>query len=220
MNEGSLFDDVKNAEVEIDLHNDAARLFFNPIDKKYYFFAEYLANEDGDNYAAIQGATIGNKEVYGADKFSPSDTYLILFWNVEKIDETLYSKVIQIEEEEMFYKKYVIYFTDDEMSELENYLCTQNDISIKSIIDYISDEENELSQASKLVIRILTKIPFWRLTFPKAELEDYDTNVKLAISRMQRDNSRIIQIKNYIDDSIDEPDTISDHLFNEYLGEF
>ena len=115
INGGSLIENQSN-------HNTIASMFCEDVilcvdeqDGKHYFFSEYKVDEKTDNMSEIEMKTIRNNEIFEEKRPSASDSYLILFWKVKQINEDVFSEVIKIEENEFFYKKYVFYYTEEEM---------------------------------------------------------------------------------------------------------
>lgn len=221
LNGGNLFEEQKNEDTERTLYSDIAKLFVDRLDRKYYFFAEYIADEEKDNWNQIQAATVYNAEAFGEERPKPSDSYLILFWNVDKIDDAIYSKIIDIEENEFFYKKYVLYYTQEEYEALKKWLMDNENLNIERVLDFLSYEADGMSICAKMLVRIITKIPFWNLKFPTAVLEDFEHLVDEKIANM-RDASKgeIQEMKEFIDNNREEAEKLADAIFSEYLKEW
>lgn len=221
MNGGSILSGQPDDLARKELFSNDASLFIDEKDNKYYFFAEYILDDDTDNYHLIQKATIQNKEAFGNEKVNPSDAYLILFWKVDKINESVYSKVIKFEEDEMFYKKYLIYYTDEELCALIAKLKEYEEVNLQKIIEDISIE-GESVDAWKLAIRIMTKIPFWELKFPSAIMENFEEKVEYSINRTakNKDTNSILELKHFIDMEICEADELVEKIISKYLGDF
>lgn len=221
MNGGSLLSGQEDYLAKKDLYSNDATLFVDSNDNKYYFFAEYNLENDIDNYYLIQRATIQNYEAFGNEKFNPSDAYLILFWKVEEINESVYSRVIKFEEDEMFYKKYLIYYTEKELSSLVAKLNEYKEVKLEQLIKDIS-REDESTDAWKLAIRIITKIPFWGLKFPSAVMENFEEKVEQSINRAAKntDTCAVLELKKFIDEEKCEVEELTDKIISKYLGDF
>jgi len=221
MNGGSILSGQADDFTRKNLFSDAASLFIDEMDNKYYFFAEYIIDGESDNFYLIQEATIRNKEAFGDEKVNPSDAYLIMFWKVDEINESIYSKVIKFEEDEMFYKKYLIYYTEEELNALISRLDEYKEPNLKKIIEDISTKE-KLDDAWKLAIRIMTKIPFWNMEFPSAVMEDFEEKVEKSISRTTKniDTNALLELKAFIDNEKCVADDLADKIITKYLGDF
>lgn len=103
-------------------------------------------------------------------EFLPQDTYLILFTNIESAAEDKYKEIILVEENEFRYKKYVCYYTDEEIMDLK-------DNTTNVITNEIWSDSNLLdkSEAYNLLYRIIIKVPIIKMAFQKKELEEFDT---------------------------------------------
>ena len=221
MNGGNILPGQSDDITERNLFSEDVSLYIDTKDNKFYFIAEYNKTDDTDNYSLIEKATIYNHEAFGDVRINPSDAYLILFWKVDDIDESVYSDVIRIEEDEMFYKKYLIYYTDEELDALIEKLKDYDEVTLQTIIEDISNEE-ELANGWKLAIRIMTKIPFWPLVFPSAVMEDFEDKVEQYIYRAAKniDVNAIMELKHYIDEGDCEVEKLVDGLLTNYLGDF
>lgn len=206
--------------VEKDLFSDISKLYIDRFDNKHYFFSEYICDLEGDNWNQIQKDTINNIEAFGGDMPKPSDSYLILLWKIDKIEEALYSKIIQIEENEFFYKKYVLYYTQEEYEALIKWLAENDNISIDQIIELLSQEREVFSLYAQLLIRILIKIPFFILNFPTAVLDDFNLMIERKIEKM-RDSSKLeLKEINKIVEKNNDAKILADEIFSTYLEEW
>lgn len=74
-------------------------------ESKYYYFSELEINDENqDNLAEIEDVALNSDAYTVIEKPTPSDSYMILFWKVECIEERMYPDIIKIEENEFFYK--------------------------------------------------------------------------------------------------------------------
>lgn len=118
LNEGNVLPFQKDAETKIDLYNKDVELYidYSGNEKKYYYFAELkMDDEKDDNLPQIEDILRNNEALAVIGEPNPSDSYMILLWQIENIDESIYPYVIKIEENEFFYKKYVFYYTGQEL---------------------------------------------------------------------------------------------------------
>lgn len=187
INGGSLIEHQSNQNTIKSLLCEDAILCIDERDGKHYFFSEYHIDGKINNLSEIEMKTIRNNEVFADNYPSPSDSYLILFWKVNSINEDVFSKVIEIEENEYFYKKYVFYYTEKEMVAFEEWLSNQSDVDIPMILREIAQEGENLSEKFLFIIRLFTKIPFWRFEFKKDELDDFEDLVENKVMSMRGD---------------------------------
>ena len=221
LNGGNLLTGQENSEVEKNLSSDVAKLYIDRFDHKYYFFAEYLVDGAKDNWEQIQKDTIDNDEAFGEEKPKPSDSYLILLWRVDRIEPNIYSKIIDIEENEFFYKKYVLYYTQEEYKALKEWLEENENLTIEKVLAVLAHEAEEMTLYGKLLVRIITKIPFWHLNFPSAELDDFESIVDMEIARMRSSSKNEVQeLRTVIDKGPKDAEALADVIFSEYLKEW
>ncbi len=221
MNGGSVLSNQPDNLAKRDLFSNDVSLFIDEKDNKHYFFAEYNLEGNTDNYHLIQRATIQNQEAFGNSRVNPSDAYLILFWKVDEINDFVYSRVIKFEENEMFYKKYLIYYTEEELSALTAKLNEYEEVNLQKLIEDISSGEVDAIDW-KLAIRIMTKIPFWSLTFPSAVMGKFEEMVEQSINNTTNntDIDAILELKHFIDRKPCEVDEMVDKIFLKYMGDF
>lgn len=184
INGGNIIENQSNQKTIKSLLCEDTILCVDEHDGKHYFFAEYHVDEKFDNLSEIEMNTI-NSKVFEEARPNPSDSYLILFWKVQQISEEVFSKVIEIEENEYFYKKYVFYYTEEEMIAFEEWLSNQTEVNISIILDEIAQEGEIISEKFLFIIRLLIKIPFWRFEFKKDELDDFENLVEKKVLSMR-----------------------------------
>lgn len=105
LNEGNVLPFQKDAETKIDLYNKDVELYidYSGNEKKYYYFAELkMDDEKDDNLPQIEDILRNNEALAVIGEPNPSDSYMILLWQIENIDESIYPYVIKIEENEFF----------------------------------------------------------------------------------------------------------------------
>ncbi|MCH5259584.1 MAG: hypothetical protein J1F18_07520 [Lachnospiraceae bacterium] len=221
INGGNLIDGQENSDIEINLNSKVSKLFVDRFDEKYYFFAEYLTDGNRDNWKQIQDDTVNNVEVFGESKPNPSDSYLILLWKIDRVDDVTYSKIIDIEENVFFYKKYVLYYTQEEYDALNEWVAKNGNMNIEKVLEILSDEADEMPLYAKLLVRVITKIPFWDLKFPSAVLEDFEHIVDVKISNMRNASKTEVQeMKKIIVNNYNDANILADTIFSEYLKEW
>lgn len=170
LNGGNVIPMQKDKDTKIDLYNDKVQLFVDVSgeESKYYYFSELeIDDENRDNLAEIEDAALNSDAYAVIEKPKPSDSYMILFWKVEHIEETLYPYIIKIEENEFFYKKYVFYYTEKEQQCFEKW-CESLKINGKPMLDTVLEEVqflNDESEQVQFLTRLLSKVPFFNPIF-------------------------------------------------------
>ena len=90
LNEGNVLPFQKDAETKIDLYNKDVELYidYSGNEKKYYYFAELkMDDEKDDNLPQIEDILRNNEALAVIGEPNPSDSYMILLWQIENIDE-------------------------------------------------------------------------------------------------------------------------------------
>ena len=203
LNAGNVLPLQKDAETKIDLYNNDVELYIDHSgnDKKYYYFAELkIDDEKDDNLAQIENVLRNNEAFAVIGEPNPSDSYMILLWQIEKIDDSIYPYIIKIEENEFFYKKYVFYYTEQELKSFVDWYHEQIEKGVSfltDILDALQFLDEESDQVSFLT-RLLAKVPFFHLVFPKAIMNDFDKMVQQKINGIRQTQNETVGIINNI----------------------
>ena len=227
LNEGNVIPMQKDQNTKIDLYNDQVQLFVDSSgeENKYYYFAEFAIDDEQDNLAQIEDV-VSNSDVYTViGKPKPSNSYMILLWKVEQIDESLYPYIIQIEENEFFYKKYVFYYTEKELQCFEKW-CSSLKTNGKPMLDTVLEAVQFLNDESEQVqfsTRLLSKVPFFNPIFPKAVMNDFDEMVKQKIDGIRKQKQNVEMLNDMFISSIEEAsfnvEVLSDMIYQKLLEE-
>lgn len=204
LNAGSVIPSQDDEKTKIDLNSNDVELYVDSFEgeKKYYYFAEFkMEDEENDNLEQIENILINNEAFTIIGEPSPSDSYMILLWKVEKIDESIYSHVISIEENEFFYKKYILYYTENELSYFMKWykgLEEKGDATLTKTLQSLQKSSDESEEISFLT-RLLIKIPFLNPVFPKAIMHDFTQMVEQKIDGIrQKEQKESVKIVNDI----------------------
>lgn len=199
LNGGSIIPQQKDDITKKNLYSDISQLYINKEDGRYYFFSEYSEEYGLDN---IEKSTIRNVEAFADGMPSPSDSYLILFWKVQKVTDIISSRIIQLEENEFFYKKYVFYYTEQELLSFTKWYeekSSGNELLVKEILQMLSQEKEYINDYFRFAVRLLTKIPYWRLEFPRTTLGEFEILVEKEINSIRgARKDEILKLKNWI----------------------
>ena len=232
LNGGSVLAGQPDETSNVDLTSSAASLYIDELNSKYYYFADLVVDPKklkNDNLAFIESLTVRNTEAYTKiAQPMPNSSYLILFWEVPNISESIYPRIIKLEDNEFFYKKYVFYYTLDEFKAfLQWYDSIQHDKveTISSLLKIISDSNFDVDLPHiRFFIRLLTKVPFFKLSFPRATLKDFESMANDKINKTRSPNCRTIkELNSIITKAIDSNnatlDTISDAIYKKIMEE-
>ena len=216
-------------ETKIDLYNKDVELYidYSGSEKKYYYFAELkMDDEKDDNLPQIEDILRNNEAFAAIGEPNPSDSYMILLWQIENIDESIYPYVIKIEENEFFYKKYVFYYTRQELKSFMDWyhvLSEKGSSALTEILEALQFLDEGDAQVDFLT-RLLAKVPFFNPVFPKAVMNDFDKMVQKRIDGIRQTQKEIIGIINNIfNEAIESGNAdiqkISDTIYRELMGE-
>lgn len=191
LNEGNVLPFQKDAETKIDLYNKEVELYidYSGNEKKYYYFAELkMDDEKDDNLPQIEDILRNNEALAVIGEPNPSDSYMILLWQIENIDESIYPYVIKIEENEFFYKKYVFYYTGQELKSFMDWyhiLSEKGSSDLTELLQELQSLDEGAVQVDFLT-RLLAKVPFFNPVFPKAVMNDFDKMVQKRIDGIRQ----------------------------------
>ena len=191
LNAGNVLPFQKDAETKIDLYNKDVELYidYSGNEKKYYYFAELkMDDEKDDNLPQIEDILRNNEALAVIGEPNPSDSYMILLWQIENIDESIYPYVIKIEENEFFYKKYVFYYTGQELKSFMDWyhiLSEKGSSDLTELLQELQSLDEGAVQVDFLT-RLLAKVPFFNPVFPKAVMNDFDKMVQKRIDGIRQ----------------------------------
>lgn len=229
LNEGNVLPFQKDAETKIDLYHKDVELYidYSGNEKKYYYFAELkMDDEKDDNLPQIEDILRNNEALAVIGEPNPSDSYMILLWQIENIDESIYPYVIKIEENEFFYKKYVFYYTEQELKSFMDWyhiLSEKGSSDLTELLQELQSLDEGAVQVDFLT-RLLAKVPFFTPVFPKAVMNDFDKMVQKKIDGIRQTQKETIGIINNIFNEAIESgnadiEKISDTIYQELMGE-
>lgn len=190
LNGGSIIIGQADEICKVDLFTDDANLYVDESNSKYYYFADLVIDENDyrkSNLGQIEKSTVKNPDAYiTVAPPTPSSSYLILFWKVVAINESIYPQIIRLEENEFFFKKYVFYYTQEELDAFVNWFSEMSSAGkgcLSDLLEELSGESvNFDAPHVSFLVRLLIKIPFWNLVFPQAVLRDFDDIVSSKIT--------------------------------------
>ena len=171
LNEGNVIPMQKDQNTKIDLYNDQVQLFVDSSGRRkqvLLFLLNFAIDDEQDNLAQIEDVVL-NSDVYTViGKPKPSNSYMILLWKVEQIDESLYPYIIQIEGKRILYKlkktnsfikNMLFYYTEKEQKCFSEWYGTLN-IDKKPVLDTVLEALQSLNDESdqmQFLTRLLSK---------------------------------------------------------------
>lgn len=146
---------------------------------KYYYFSDFGSKEGENSLSSLEEEILFCNNI----EIVPRKTYLVLFYEVEEINETVFKKIIEIEENEYFYKKYMFYFTRTELRAFTNWYAKMGSPSADTLINNGYIHENMTDIEVQFLLRLLIKVPIIKYKYKKAELSDFDSIFSSKISK-------------------------------------
>jgi len=213
LNNGTVIRNMDNIDTEILLGEQNVKLYSS--NNKYYFLSEYK-----DNYDVIEKIIRTNQTVKEITDIRPNNSYLVMFYRINSFDEKVSKKIISLEENEFFYKKYIFYYTEDEY---ESFMEWFNKRSLRKLSDILKTEECSPESTSlymQFLLRLIIKVPFLNLEFKKMELESFDDLLNTHLNGIRKNKDDIRRIFNRLtyELKIHSIDEIAETLFSEIIG--
>lgn len=214
MHNGSVIFEDKQNDCEINLGTDELKLYLTG--NRYYFVAKY-----NENLNQIENTIFENEIVKMLSDRQPNNSYLILLYNVENITNEIYKEIIKLEENEFFYKKYVLYYTDEEF---QAFMEWWNKIEKKELRNLLSDQSlnpNSADKHIKFLFRLLIKTPFIHLEFPKTKMMNFEDLLDRKIQNLTTEKEAVIQLyNNFSSDYLNmDSQSIANTIFKEIVEE-
>lgn len=189
---------------------------------------EYSFSKEQYNYSLkqiIQNSFENTEESSQIDK-NTSAIYFICLSDLEKL--TYYKNLIfSIEESPNYFRRYVIPYTESQVSILANTISNFENISINEILSDIANnkdeyykllEGNNIGSEYEFVIRLFSKIPFLQYDFePETSLQSLENKILSNVDSEVRKYHEAIKNKSITIDKILELE--SDFEYNDEMLE-
>lgn len=180
LNGGSVIQNNNDKDTVANIDSESTFLFIGNGDK-YYYFSEYWYKDGQSNLPDIEKDILYNKNI----ELKAQHSYLILFYQVDEINEDVYKRVMEIEESEYFYKKYVFYFTKAEYVAFKEWYENISDTTANDLINNGYIHDNAINLEMQFLLRLLIKVPIIKYRFKRAELKDFNDILTNKISKMR-----------------------------------
>lgn len=210
--------DDKNSKKLI---NDKNELYISNTGN-YYFFSKSIDDNNIVNISDIEYAIQENELFNCVEKPKPSDSYLIMIWKVDKIDESIYPIIIETEENEFLFKKYVFYYTEEEIQQCKHWLTYTYGNNVITTTQLLNDLKTiEGKPEYQFLTRLLIKLPYIELSFEKIEHKEFQSYVSKQLNGIQKNKNKdeILSLNEKLNLLLQQFDDeqISEKLFNELL---
>ena len=233
---GSIVSNINDQESVV---LDGEFMFLKGNYRKYYHVLDYkiqsLENKTLDEYI-VKG--IKNEEIISSDilnkieneiiynelikKIPANLIYSIIILKVDQINEELYKTIIKIEEDEYFSKKYVFYYTEEELNKFNLWKKECNAYSFDTLLNYKENakilEDKDKSIPLKFMLRLLVKLPFLKVNIESTHINNFDEELKNIIGKIRNEKERdsIEKINSQIFRFIDQRENI-DKAIEDYF---
>lgn len=213
LNNGTVINGMNNDDTEILLEEPNLKLFYS--NHKYYFLSEYQ-----DDYDIIEKNIKNNQIVKEIKDNRPNNSYLVLFYKINSFDEEISKKVIRLEENEFFYKKYVFYYTEEEYVSFIEWFNMRPEKSLSNILKTEDCSPESVDLHIQFLLRLIIKIPFLNLEFKKMELKNFDDLLKAQLDGIRKNKEDVYNVFKRLTVELEErsTDEIVETLFSEIIG--
>lgn len=113
------------------------------------------------------------------------------------VDDSFYKKIIEIEENEYFCKKYVFYYNDDEVNKFESWVKKKKKNSFNELInletnnkDINKNDNNAI--ALKFMLRMIIKFIFIKVCIGNKELISFDKELTRQLEKIKDEDIKKI----------------------------
>jgi len=221
LNNGSVLPNQSDEITKVKLHNDDIELYVDyfSFKNKYYYFSQI--SEQYSDVVSIENDILSNEVITVMNKPEPESSYLLLFLKLNEINESTYSYVMNMEQYTSLFKRYVFYYTEEELNCFIKWCCEdlkKDGISnLTEILERLRDV-NKNSNEVRFLTRLLIKVPFFNPVFPKATISDFDKIVREKLNSAKR-KKEIKDINDIFNKLIySDVESISNLVYEGFMG--
>jgi hypothetical protein len=213
LNNTAVISDMKDSDMEILLDESDLKLYHT--NHKYYFLSIYQ-----DDYNIIEKNIKNNLIIQEIENIRPNNSYLILFYKIKYFNDEVSKKIIRLEENEFFYKKYVFYYTEEEYVSFIEWFKNRKEKSLSSILKSEECSPESMDLYMQFLLRLVIKIPFLKLEFKKMELDNFDDLLNSHLNGIRKNKVEVHKILHRLTDGLEKhsPEEIAETLFLEIIG--
>ena len=232
LNNGSVLPDQSDADSKENLNSEMVSLYIDKKHHKFYYFAEFVVDEltkTKNNLVNIEKIINDKKTTNKNSKdYLPENSYLILLWKVANINEDIYPLIMKQEENVFFYKKYVFYYEEEEYRAFIDWRDGLGDNIGRTLKDLISEINKSTVDFEKphirFLARLIIKIPFCKLTFPKRSIENLEGKIIQEINIATGESGEKVKelnnmISNLIESECSDTESIANKIYDKMMEE-
>ena len=226
LNGGTVIPGIEDSYTKHDLASDEVLLYVDQY-RKLYYFSDYQISNETDSLCEIEKIALDWPERYkNMPKPAPRDCNLILFFKAETLDEAVFRNIIELEENEYLFKKYVLYYTQDEWTDFIKWLQEMQKKGAERIESLLADDslsEGLNSPGINFFLRLLIKIPFLLLPIKAAGIRDFQSILDRKLKNAKGYKSELLQIEDSLiqalDDNAGDPEAAATLLYQQIMEE-
>jgi len=213
LNNGTVIYEKNDVDTEILLGEANLKLYHT--NSKHYFLSEYQ-----ENYDVIEKSIKSNQVVRELKDIRPNNSYLILFYKINSFDEEVSKKIIRLEENEFFYKKYVFYYTEKEYKSFVEWFNISSQKKLSKILETEECTPKSGQEYIDFLLRLIIKIPFLNLEFKKMELANFDNLLDAQLDGIRKNKDEVHKTYDRLANELKNrsADEIAETLFGEIIG--
>lgn len=190
------------------------------------YFCIFEANEEvEDTEKIVANIEKSCRENMILSKIKPQFIYAIVILRTSYAEDKLYKKIIEIEENEYFCKKYVFYYSDDEVNKFKAWAKKNNKNTFNELINLESNNKdiNKSDQnaiALKFMLRMIIKFIFIKVCIGSKELISFDKELTIQLAKIREEdvNKNLIMFSEENLDKLISMDL--DKAVEDYLSKF
>lgn len=172
------------------VHKDIKFYYWSGLNSKHYLIYEAQSDNLEDTLKIVERICLEDDEI---KKIRPQFIYTIILKEFKNIEEQFYKDIIEIEENEYFCKKYVLYYENKEIEALKKWMADENTDSFSDLLNTDSCVENmdmtdekEQKWAVNLLLKIIIKCPFIKYSFEKENLSDFGLELEKLLKGVRK----------------------------------
>ncbi len=190
------------------------------------YFCIFEANEEIDDIEKIvTNIEKSCRENVILSKIKPQFIYSIVIMKTSYADDKFFKKIIEIEENEYFCKKYVFYYNDDEINEFESWAKRKKKKTFNELInletnnmDINKNDKNGI--ALKFMLRIIIKFIFIKVCIDNKELISFDKELTKQLAKITDEDVKK-NLNLFSEENLDKLISMDlDEAVEDYLSKF
>lgn len=211
------------SDLESVVYNEEFVILKNAINN---YFCIFEANEDiCDTEKIVTNIEKSCRENIILSKIKPQFIYSIVIMKTSYADDKIFKKIIEIEENEYFCKKYVFYYSDDEKKEFESWAKKKKKNTFNELInletnnrDINKSDKNAI--AIKFMLKIIIKFIFIKVNIDNKKLISFDNELIKQLAKISDENVKK-NLNLFDEEKLDKLISMDlDEAVEEYISKF